>query len=100
MGNVGSVLRNVVTPSRKLFIAGILVAAGYGTAALVGAPDPRRWPESLAQGVPSPSRASQTADASTSASRVGSVRLLPESSSVSADRNATTEMLAVAAPKA
>jgi nucleoid-associated protein YgaU len=89
-----------VTPSRKLFIAAILVAAGYGTAALLGAPDPRQWPDSWAQVVPSPSRASQSAEASTNASRAGGVRLLPESSAVSTDRIATTDAIAVAAPKA
>ena len=37
-GDVGSVSRNVVTPSKKLFLAATLVAAGYGMAALLARP--------------------------------------------------------------
>jgi nucleoid-associated protein YgaU len=99
-GDVGSVLRNVVTPSKKLFLATALVAAGYGVAALMGAPDPRQWPKSLAKGLPAPNRAALTADASANSSRVGSVRLLPESSAAAAERYSIAGTVSVPAPKA
>ncbi len=92
-----------MTPSKKLFIAATLVAAGYGVAALLGAPDPRLWPDSWAHGGPAPSHsttaASRSADGSAGPGKVGAVRLLPESSAATVDRLGTTDMNAAATPK-
>lgn len=91
-----------MTPSKKLFIAATLVAAGYGVAAQLGAPDPRRWPDSLAQFAPASSRsttsAAYSANTSPVPSKVGSVRLLPESPTESLDPLRNTENSTASTP--
>src|SRR5262245_53955904 len=98
--NVGSVLRNAVTPKRKIFLAIVLVATGYGVAALLGAPDPRRWSDSWAQVVPNQPHSILSPETSVNANRVSGVRLLPESSAASLNRPSAGDTVAAAAPKA
>lgn len=71
-----------MSSSKKLFVAAILLAAGYGAAALWGAPDPRKWSESCFSSRPistTPAAdAPRVAEMPTGLGAVGSVRLLPE----------------------
>jgi nucleoid-associated protein YgaU len=91
-----------VSSSKKLFIAAMLVAAGYGVASLLGAPESRLWRDGWAPlGSEShrPTAAtSVAANASAGPNMVGSVRLLPESSVASPDRRAGSQTVAIDAP--
>lgn len=89
-----------MTPSKKLFLAATLVAAGYGVAALMGAPDPRQWPESLAQDLPTSDRVVLSAQPSMNPGRVGSVRLLPDTMTAAETQLPGDDKVAVPAPKA
>lgn len=66
-----------MTASKKLFLAAVLLAAGYGVAAFLGTPAPGSRTEALRASV-SPRDPAAAESAAVGPSMVGSVRLLPE----------------------